>query len=220
MDRSGGQDPPMSTSADGPSQRPGGEARESASFALPRLAAPAPPSLVWLVALLAVAGGVWLGAPRRQAAVAPTFVATVTEDHSDGLTVHVSGWVIRPGLVQVPEASRVADAVAAAGGLKPGANLTGLNLAAAVSDGSLIEVPGPDTSAAPIAGGGGDGLIDLNRADAAALEQLPGVGPVLAERIVAYRQEHGPFQAIEDLLSVSGIGERTLESLRPHLRPP
>ncbi|HSO49130.1 MAG TPA: helix-hairpin-helix domain-containing protein, partial [Acidimicrobiia bacterium] len=107
------------------------------------------------------------------------------------------------------------DAVAAAGGALEGAVLESLNLASPVLDGDHIQIPGPgDVIAATGGGEEGDGRIALNRADAAALEQLPGVGPVLAERIVAHREANGPYQEVEDLLEVSGIGEAKLASIR------
>lgn len=175
---------------------------------------------VWALVVLAAAAGVWVGAPRTAPVRPPIIAGTAESSERAAITVHIAGWVVRPGLVSLPEGARVADAVEAAGGLRPGVVLAGLNLAAPVLDGSLVEVPGPDMATSDRSGTTDDGLVDLNRAGVADLEGLPGVGPVLAERIVAYRTEHGPFQAIEDLLSVSGIGERKLESLRPHLRPP
>lgn len=176
--------------------------------------------ILWALVVLAVAGGVWLGAPRVTPAGPPVLATALESSESRVITIHVAGWVVRPGLVALPDGARVADAVAAAGGFRPGASLGGLNLAAAAADGSLVEVPGPDTVTSDAHSSTGDGLVDLNRAGVDELDELPGVGPVLAERIVAYRTEHGPFRAIEDLLSVSGIGERKLESLRTHLRPP
>lgn len=177
---------------------------------------------VWMVMVGAVVAGVWWGAPE-QSVVAGTGVVEVTATTPRSrITVHVAGWVARPGLVELPALSRVADAVAAAGGVRPGASLGGLNLAAEVGDGEMVVVPGPGEATDGSEGGGGPagGLIDVNRADAAILETLPGVGPVLAERIVAYREEHGRFETIEDLLDVSGVGERKLESLRPYLKNP
>ncbi|MBW3657893.1 MAG: ComEA family DNA-binding protein [Actinobacteria bacterium] len=139
------------------------------------------------------------------------------------LTVHVTGAVTTPGVLMLPAGARVADAVRAAGGLTRDADPGGLNLARLVSDGEQIVVPvvalpGSGSGGGPPAGGGGgattaDGRIDLNRATAGELEELPGVGPVLAERIVAYRDEHGPFTEVGQLREVSGIGERTFQSL-------
>lgn len=131
-----------------------------------------------------------------------------------GITVHVSGAVFGPGLVELLPGARVADAVAAAGGTLRTADLAALNLAAPVRDGEQIRVP-----ELAIASNGGvaivdDGLVRINDADATGLEALPGVGPVLAGRIVAVREESGPFATVEDLLDVPGIGEATLAGLR------
>lgn len=128
------------------------------------------------------------------------------------LTVHVSGEVRQPGLVKLPAGSRVADAVAAAGGATPQADLTGINLASAVADGAQVMVPGQQAAgdSAMVA----DGRVRINQAGPAELEQLPGVGPVLAQRIFEYREAHGPFRTIEDLLGVPGVGEGKLEALR------
>jgi competence protein ComEA len=107
----------------------------------------------------------------------------------------------------------VADAIKAAGGFRPGADSDAVNLAASLSDGQQVIVPGPSGAVAgPTATG--DGKIAINRATAAELDALPGVGPVLAERIVAHRDQHGPFATVEDLLQVSGIGEAKLASIR------
>ncbi len=125
----------------------------------------------------------------------------------------------RPGLVALPADSRVADALAAAGGALRSADLELLNLAAPVSDGQQVIVPRAGRPAPQPAAGGGLGAldgtpIDLNQADVAQLEELPGVGPVLAERIVAHRDANGPFGSLEDLLDVPGIGEGRLATLR------
>ncbi|MFH1103414.1 MAG: ComEA family DNA-binding protein [Actinomycetota bacterium] len=128
------------------------------------------------------------------------------------ITVHVSGAVARPGLVSLPADARVADAVLAAGGALPGAVLSGLNLAAPLADGEQLIVPliDPWGGATSV----GDGKVHVNTADVVALQDLPGVGPVLAQRIVDYRNEFGPFTVIEDLLDVPGIGEAKLAALR------
>jgi len=131
------------------------------------------------------------------------------------ISIHVSGWVVSPGVVEIPEGSIVADAITAAGGARSGAVLDSINLAGTVLAGDQVVVPGPGES---IPAGSiepnGDGLISLNRADSTELQDLPGVGPVLAERIVAYREANGPFQAVEDLLDVPGIGETKLAAMR------
>lgn len=137
-----------------------------------------------------------------------------------GIDVHVAGWVDNPGVVTVDEGAIVADAIAAAGGMRTGAAADSVNLAAPVIPGQQVVVPGPESG-----GGGGSavaapgGLVSLNLATPADLEALPGVGPVLAERIIAHRESHGPFQVVEDLLQVSGIGEAKLASLRDLVQP-
>lgn len=111
----------------------------------------------------------------------------------------------------------MADAVEAAGGLRPGAISHSLNLAAPLRAGDQVYVSGPDEESQSPAD---DGVIAVNRATASDLEELPGVGPVLAERIVAYRETNGPFQQVEDLLDIPGIGESKLASMRDMVRIP
>lgn len=143
------------------------------------------------------------------------------------VVVHVAGAVVRPGLVTLPGGGRVADAVQAAGGLRPDADPDRLNLAAPVRDGERVAVPVvgqplPAAAVGPgdgVAGGSGaDGApaapVDLNTADAAELEHLPGVGPATAAAIVAHREASGPFRSVDDLLDVRGIGDAKLEALR------
>jgi competence protein ComEA len=129
--------------------------------------------------------------------------------------------VATPGVVEVDDGAIVADAIAAAGGALEGALLGELNLARPLARGDHVQIPGPGD---PVAGTVGpsdeDGSISLNQADASALEDLPGVGPVLAERIVAYREANGPFEEIEDLLEVPGIGEAKLASMRDLISVP
>lgn len=131
--------------------------------------------------------------------------------------VHVAGQVVSPGVVTVAEGSIVADAVAAAGGLLAGANTDAINLAAPVIDGQQIVVP--DINGVTVASAG-DGPVRLNSATAAELEELDGVGPVLAERIVAYREANGVFTVAEDLLLVPGIGEAKLAAIRDQVVVP
>ena len=135
------------------------------------------------------------------------------------MTVHVGGWVATPGLVELAEGARVADAIAAAGGTLPGARAA-LNLAATLVDGEQVLVPGPEGSASSLAAtGDGGGPIHLNRATATELDALPGIGPVIAQRIVDHRETRGPFQTVEDLLDVPGIGEAKLASIRELVVP-
>lgn len=133
------------------------------------------------------------------------------------LRVHVSGAVGRPGVYELAQGAIVEQAIEAAGGSLAAADLGSLNLAAPLHDGQQVIVlqPGeaqPTTPAGP-PGGGGE-LVRLNTASAAELEKLPGIGPVLAQKIVEHRQDHGPFSRAEDLLNVSGIGPSILEAIR------
>ena len=167
---------------------------------------------------LALIGAVVGAVFGEVARVAPISVAVpqigLTSTTAAGIVVHVSGWVLAPGVVRVSEGALVVDAIAAAGGALVGARLDGINLARPLASGDQIGVPGPGAS---IQGGAtpvGDGLIVLNQADSSQLQKLPGVGPVLAERIVAHREANGPYQTVEDLLEVPGIGEAKLVSIR------
>lgn len=146
--------------------------------------------------------------------------------------VHVAGQVRSPGVVTLGVGARVLDAVEAAGGLTAEADTDRVNLARPVTDGERIWVPRPgeevpemiedpapaaDPGAGPSGGGGEEVRVDLNTADQAALEELPGVGPVTAAAIIQWRTDHGQFSSTDELLEVSGIGEATLEKLLPHV---
>jgi competence protein ComEA len=134
------------------------------------------------------------------------------------LVVDVVGSVRRPGLVRLPEGSRVADAIARAGGLRRGAERAGVNFAAPVSDGQQVVVPQHGAAVAADAGAGAAsavaGPVSLSSATAEQLDTLPGVGPVTAEKIVAYRQQHGPFRSVDELDAISGIGPSRIANLR------
>lgn len=166
----------------------------------------------WIAAVtvVALAGGALLLWPSNGSTPPPFEVVTVPRP-AGLLTIHVSGAVTRPGLVSLEEGARIADAILAAGGAREDALLTALNLAATVVNGQQLVVPaGPTGSAASHQ----DGRVAINTADAVALEVLPGVGPVLAQRIIEHRERHGPFTVVEDLLDVPGIGEAKLAALR------
>lgn len=174
--------------------------------------------------LFAVLVGAWLGTMQSPVAgPGTTAYPVISSAVSSDLTVHVSGWVVSPGVVVVAEGSIVAEAVAAAGGARSGALLDRINLSRPVEDGDLIEVPGPESSGSDsVSGAVGsvDGLVSINRATATELETLPGVGPVLAGRIVQHREDHGHFETAEDLLDVTGIGEAKLASIRDLIKVP
>lgn len=145
-----------------------------------------------------------------------TLTPTSSVDASAGeLIVHVSGAVAVPGVYTLSATARIVDAVDAAGGASPGADLHQLNLAAVLVDGQQIRVPLPGEVVVPdtAAGGQSSGPVDVNRADSVQLQTLPGVGPATAEAIISFREENGPFRTIEDLLDVPGIGPSKLAAI-------
>ncbi|VXB29471.1 ComEA family DNA-binding protein [Frigoribacterium sp. 9N] len=131
--------------------------------------------------------------------------------------VHVHGRVAAPGLYELPHGARVVDVVAAAGGFTDEADQAAVNLARVLVDGEQLRVPAVgETADDGVAGGGG--TVDLNLADDAALQTLPGVGPATAAAILSWRDENGRFRSVDDLLGVPGIGPKTLETLRDRVR--
>lgn len=192
-------------------------------------------ALVAAVAAVLAAAGVWSDRPRVEpvsglpavtvsATGAPTGGTEPGTTDSPGpaapLVVSVSGKVRRPGLVEVPDGARVADVLEAAGGVLPGTDLAGLNLARRVADGEQVpvgipaaadEATQPDGSAS---GGAPSGKISLNTATAEQLDTLPGIGPVTVERILEWRRRNGRFARVEQLREVEGIGERRFGQLR------
>ncbi len=125
------------------------------------------------------------------------------------IVVHVTGAVMSPGVYELPDGSRVVDAIQAAGGFAEGAADEHLNLAAKLSDGQRIRVPW----LSEIKEGEGKVLININTATAAQLQSLPGIGPAIAQRIVEYREKSGPFSRAEDLMKVSGIGPKVFANI-------
>ncbi|MEU7239378.1 helix-hairpin-helix domain-containing protein [Streptomyces sparsogenes] len=172
----------------------------------------------------------------------PAAGAAPTPGAEGSVVVDVSGKVRDPGVHRLRSGSRVADALEAAGGVRPGADLRGLNRARVLTDGEQIVVGAPPApsaagggSAAPAGAGGGTdggtdggaggadpapaGPISLNSATAEQLDTLPGVGPVLARHILDYRTQRGGFRSVDELREVKGIGERRFADLRPLVRP-
>jgi len=202
--------------------------------------------LVLAVVALLRARPVALATPQTSVSVSPyqpsaTVVpgeASASSTPATQIVVHVLGAVRRPGLVQLPDRSRVSDAIDAAGGLRSSAEPGDLNLAQIVVDGQQILIgargdPGgevrdggegartPDSRSTGPAGGNSPGpssQLDLNAATAAQLDTLPGVGPVTADRILNWRAEHGRFRRVEELQEVEGIGPKTYAQLAPLVR--
>ncbi|WP_243710756.1 ComEA family DNA-binding protein [Actinomadura sp. KC216] len=191
--------------------------------------------LICVVAAVVAAGYLWMARPRPRPSAGPLPSATLadvrpavpaTPAAGSTVVVHVLGKVRHPGVITLPSGSRVAQAIKAAGGVRPGTKTGTLNLARKLVDGEQIAVgvrspaavagaPSPPPSggsAAPAA------PLDLNTATAEQLDDLPGVGPVLAQRIVDYRTRHGAFRSIEQLRDVSGIGARRFADLKPMVR--
>lgn len=166
----------------------------------------------------------WASQPRPVGAPPGAQHATLVPSPppAPDLLVHVSGAVGQPGVVRLAPGSRVLDALTAAGGPLGAAGLDALNLAREVADGERVHVPHPGESLPDHAPEGGEadaaGPLDLNRATAPQLEELPGIGPVLAERILTWRDQHGPFESVGQLRQVPGIGERTFQALAELVR--
>jgi competence protein ComEA len=175
-----------------------------------------------ILAAAAALAGASLGISQRPSPVAPVDGPGPPLETVATIEVHVAGWVGAPGVVELPEGAIVADAVAAAGGMRLGARADLVNLAAPLRSGDQVVIPGPDgaDTGSGSASGPGNGLISVNQATASELEALPGVGPVLAERIVAHREQVGGFDRVEDLLQVPGIGESKLAAIRDLVRVP
>ena len=181
-------------------------------------------ALVLVVLGLAVAVFVTAVTPRGASSVVapPSPAATTGPPATSGsngavIYVHILGQVSRPGLYPLHDGDRAVDVVAAAGGLTATADVASLNLARFLSDGEQIVVPAiGEVPTASSAGSGTviPGKVNINTADESTLETLPRVGPAMAARILAWRAANGRFTAIEDLMSVSGIGEKTFDGLK------
>jgi competence protein ComEA len=171
-----------------------------------------------LLAVLALAGRVAFKDDTRAPAAAPRELRAQPAP-ARKLIVHVVGQVFKPGLYSLPDGSRVDDAISRAGGPKPRAALEAVNLAAPVADGQQVIVPSRREAAqalagGPVAGGAAGGRVHLNSATLEQLDELPGIGPVTAQKILDYRDEHGAFGSVDELDAVPGIGPATLDELR------
>jgi len=176
-----------------------------------------------ILALLLFLGGRHLVRAGTPSQATPVAAATpIRADAGPDVVVHVVGAVRRPGLYRFPSQSRVADAVARAGGATRRADLALVNLAAPLADGTQVVVPVKATAAgAPPAGSAATpaGPVHLNVATLEQLDALPGVGPVTAQKILDYRQKHGAFSSIDELDAIPGIGPARIEQLRDVAAP-
>lgn len=148
------------------------------------------------------------------------------EIKKEKILVHVAGEVLNSGVYELESGARVIDALMAAGGATSLANLDIINLAAPISDGEKIYIPSviekinqfnQNSSFTSYSSGGSSGKININTADASELQKLTGIGPGKAKSIIDYRNKNGPFKSVDDLLNVSGIGEKTLEKIRDEI---
>ena len=180
-------------------------------------------AVMTLVYAITLGGVLFLQTPRPDESAiviqTPTLVPTAT---LAPLRVHVSGAVLRPGVYSLPEGRRVQEALKAAGGTAEDADLDRINLAAWVNDGQKVHVPrqgeaslpATQAGAATVVGLSGSGKININTATAEELDTLPGIGPAYADRIIRYRQEEGPFENIEQIIEVKGIGDATFADIK------
>lgn len=144
------------------------------------------------------------------------------EETGGTLFVDLEGCVKKPGVYEVPPGSRVFEVIEKAGGLTDEADTSGINQAETVTDGMKLDIPSESDkkesagSAAVSQGSASseEGLININTADSLTLQEIPGVGPVTAEKIITYREQNGAFKSIEEITAVSGIGEKTFEKIR------
>lgn len=178
--------------------------------------------LVALIVVVAVGSHIF----RSATPIPSVVVASQAEAEAENLSVptltvvvHVVGAVESPGVIELPENSRIVDALAKAGGAREDAILSGINLARVLFDGEQIVVPSQADEPAAVSIDAPPGLVSLSRGTSAELETLPRVGPATAARIIAWREENGPFTSVDDVLAVSGIGPATLEGFRALVVP-
>lgn len=193
-----------------------GAATEPQGIARPRLRTTLGGGIVLVLVALAVAVLVVAMSPRgeTQQVLPADAASTGVEDSGLPLFVHIMGEVQHPGLYELREGDRAVDAVAAAGGFTAEADQSGLNLARFLHDGEQIIVLAIGEAPAIPPGGSTPGKVNINTADSPALQTLAGVGPALADRIIAWRTANGPFASVDDLLNVTGIGAKTLAGFR------
>jgi competence protein ComEA len=199
-------------------------------------------ALALVIGLAILAAGAWavMWQPRPMAAAPAAVAASASATNlptallgqasaspsPSELVVHVAGPVVHPGVVRLSPGSRVIDAISAAGGLRKGAKLGATNLARPLMDGERVDIGASTSQAAQSSAGSAAGQLgipgseplDLNTATAEQLDTLPGIGPVTAAKILAWRATNGRFSSVEELTEVPGIGPKTLAELRSHVR--
>ena len=181
--------------------------------------------LVALIVVVAVGSHIFRSATPIPSVVAASQAEAVAQAENlsvpteSTVVVHVVGAVESPGVIELPENSRIIDALAKAGGAREDAVLSGINLARVLFDGEQIVVPSGADEPALVSIDAPPGLVSLSRGTSAELETLPRVGPATAARIIAWREENGPFTSVDDVLAVSGIGPATLEGFRALVVP-
>jgi competence protein ComEA len=198
---------------------------------------PARIGIAVVAAVVAIGAGVFFlrlgttGPPVEETLPRASSSASAARDSppttASDLVVQAAGAVTKPGVYTMSATARVNDLIAAAGGLAPDADADHVELAATLTDGERVYVPrvgeAPPPSAgsstgSPSTGSSGRAPVDLNRASAADLESLPGIGPSLAQAIIDYREQHGAFRSVDDLADVRGIGPAKMEQVRPLVR--
>ncbi len=188
-----------------------------------------PPRQLVLYGLAALAivvlAGWYLGRDRDGPPGAPAAAPAIRvegEDEGAKVTVHVAGAVRQPGLYELKEGQRIADAIARAGGATAKADTAAVNLAAPLADGMQVLIPSRVAGASGAAAGGrsgGGGRVSLSSATIEELDELPGIGPVTAQKIVDYRAKNGGFRSVDDLDAIPGIGPARVEQLRDFVTP-
>jgi competence protein ComEA len=177
-----------------------------------------------VVATLLFFAGYHMGYRKASVSCALSSLTSSSNKASSGakgqIAVYVVGEVMHPGVYTLPEGSRLQQAVEAAGGFTASADMIAVNLAMKLVDGMKVYVPPRVYRDAMKTTGEDNALINVNMASSSELEKIPGIGPVLAKRIIEYREQNGPFTTYEDLLKVQGIGEKTLAKIKPYIQVP
>ena len=188
-------------------------------------------AVLLLLGVIYVAMNFFSGASTQGFEVQHDEVQAQETEESATIFVHVAGEVKNPGMVELASNERVAKAIELAGGATENAQLDSINLAKKCEDGEQITVPSKvaaessgtassDSSSSQASGASSsssNGKVNINTADAAGLQQISGIGPSKAQKIIAYREQNGKFKSVEDLINVSGIGEKTLASIKDQI---